>query len=122
MRAAQGPPAPLDPRRVPDLLFPEADDLFQAAIQIRVDGLDPWRVADDCQWHLSALLRLDRVRACQMSDPPQGRQARHEEVLAAAKDVERLDPAHAAPRRVLRNRERRVFVLQANDRIALVAG
>ena len=47
--------------------------------------------------------------------------ARHEKVLAAAKHVERFDAVDAASDRLLRNGERRAFLLPPDDRVTLVA-
>jgi hypothetical protein len=55
------------------------------------------------------------------SNPFQGRQRGHEEVLAAAQYVERLDVVDSAPDRILRDRERRAVLLQPDVRIAFVA-
>jgi hypothetical protein len=43
-------------------------------------------------------------------------------MLTPTKHVEGLDAVDAAPDRRLRNRERRAILLQADDRVALVAG
>src|ERR1041385_1359237 len=56
VRATDGSPTTFDHRGFADLLFPEADNLFQDPIEIRIDRLDFWRIADEIQWHLSALL------------------------------------------------------------------
>src|SRR5262245_20860331 len=60
VRAADGSPATLDHRRIADLPFPEVDDLFQEPIEIRIDGLDLRRIADEILWHRSALRLLDQ--------------------------------------------------------------
>ena len=57
----------------------------------------------------------------QLADPFQGGQARHEEVLAAAKHVECFDAVDATSHRFPRNGESRIVVLQSDDRVALVA-
>src|SRR5262245_32114925 len=57
-----------------------------------------------------------------LSDPFQGRETRHEEVLAALEHVERLDAVKTTPHRFLRNRERPPVLLPPNDRVTLVAG
>src|SRR5262245_12537528 len=71
---------------------------------------------------MSAFFLLDRMCLRESSDPTQCRQRGHEEVLAPAKHVEGLDAVDATPYRRLRNGERRVVWLQADDRVALVAG
>src|SRR6476619_4550639 len=55
------------------------------------------------------------------AQPFQSRQAGHEKVFATAKDIERLDPVTAKAHRLVRNREDRILVLQADDWITLVA-
>src|SRR5262249_13480256 len=79
-------------------------------------GLDLRRIADEVLWHRSALLLLAR-------DPLQGRQARHEEIFAAAEHVERLDSVDAAPHGVPWDSECRLFLLplQPDDGVALTA-
>ena len=62
--AADGPPATLDHRRFADRLFPVVDDLFQEAIEIRIERLHLRRIADEIRWHLPALLLRDRARPC----------------------------------------------------------
>ena len=76
VRAADGSPTPLGHRRFADLLFPEADDLFHEPIEIRIESLHLRRIADEIQWHLSALLLLDRVCFREISDPSQAPTAR----------------------------------------------
>src|SRR4030095_8876422 len=49
----------IDHRRLTDLLLADVNVSFRAPIEIRIDGLDLWCVADIIQWHrLSLLLRL----------------------------------------------------------------
>ena len=57
----------------------------------------------------------------EIRQPFQRRQAWHEEILAAAQHVERLDAVDAAPDRCSGNCKRRAFLLQAHDRIAFLA-
>src|SRR5215471_1634404 len=59
--------------------------------------------------------------SAQVCDPAQGTDARHEEILAAAQHVERLDAVNASSHRLLRNGENRPFLLPPDDRITLVA-
>src|SRR5262245_31571615 len=59
VHAADGSPTTLDHRRFADQLFPVVDDLFQEPIEIRVDRLYLRRIADEIQWHQSALLFVD---------------------------------------------------------------
>jgi hypothetical protein len=47
VRAADRSPTPLDHRRFADLLLPEAHDLVQEPIEIRIELLDLRRVADE---------------------------------------------------------------------------
>src|SRR5262249_17407695 len=120
MCAADGTAAALDRRRFANLLFPEADDLFQESIEIWINRLHLRRIADEVQWHWSALLLLDRVGVRERSDPSQRRQRWHKEVLAPAQYVEGLDAVDATPHWLLRDGERRSFLLHADDRIAFV--
>src|SRR5882672_11872089 len=64
---------------------------------------------------------MDGVSIAQACDPVQSAQARHEEVLAAAKHIEGFDAMEAPPDRLLRNRKGRAFFLEPDDRIALAA-
>src|SRR5690242_12948066 len=57
----------------------------------------------------------------EVTDPSQGGQGRHEEVLAAAQHVECLDAVDPAPDRMLRDGERRAVLLQPDVRITFVA-
>src|SRR5262245_20233596 len=57
----------------------------------------------------------------QFCEPLQCTHARHEQVFAALDHVEGLDAMNASPDRLLRNGERRAFLLPPDDRVALVA-
>src|SRR5215471_5876493 len=59
------------------------------------------------------------VRVCK---PFQSGQARHEEVLASAKHVERFDAVDATSYRLLRDGERCSSLLQPDNRVTLVTG
>src|SRR5262245_30192370 len=59
--------------------------------------------------------------SAQVGEPLQGREARQEEVLAAAQYVERFDAVHAAPHRLLRDGEGRSRLLPPDDRVALAS-
>src|SRR5262249_21479518 len=62
------------------------------------------------------------LRSCaQVRKPLQSAEAWHEEILAAAKHVERFDPVNASSDRLLRDRESRPFLLPPDDRITLAA-
>src|SRR5215471_16421867 len=63
-----------------------------------------------------------RLVSSEPAQPSQGGQARHEEVLAPSKHVERFDAVNATSDRLVRNRERRPFLLEPYDRVALMAG
>src|SRR5882672_2236517 len=67
-------------------------------------------------------LVVDVVSSAQVREPVQCRYARHEEVLSAAKHVERFDAADTASYRLLRNREGRPFFLAPDDRVTLAVG
>src|SRR2546425_6329611 len=54
----------------------------------------------------------------QPGQPIQRGQARHEQVLAAAKHIERVDAVNAAPHRLFRNREGCLLLLQTDDGVA----
>ena len=66
--------------------------------------------------------RFRRLSVFQLCKPFQRRQARHEEVLAAAKHVESFDAMDAASHRLLRNAERCAFFLQPDNWITFITG
>src|ERR1700730_5965943 len=59
--------------------------------------------------------------ALEICQPFQRREAWHEEILPATQHIERLDVVNAAPDRLCGNRERRAFLLKADNRIPFLA-
>src|SRR5262249_8829880 len=75
----------------------------------------------DRPWTVNVVGHRYSPSTAQVRDPAQRADAGHEEVLAAAQNVERLDTVEATPDRRSRNGEERAFLLPTNDRVPLLA-